>query len=83
MTKKTAQQRQFEQVVDKLRSQLAAMEETLKMMPTKGNTSDMCQKTYILNKLNSLDSCVNGIELKDFSPNEYSEDFKLSYKGDK
>lgn len=83
MNKKTAQQRQFEQVVDKLRSQLSAMEETMKLMPTRGNKSDFCQKTYILNELNSVDRCINGIVLKDFTPNEYSGDFKLSYEGDK
>jgi len=83
MNKKTAQQRQFEQVVDKLRTQLSAMEDTLKLMPTKGDRNDYCQKTNILYHLGSLDSCINGIELQDFTPNEYSGDFKLSYEGDK
>lgn len=76
---KTPQQRQFEQVVDKLRSQLAAMEETLLMMPRKGNTPSTCQRTNIGNYLGGIDSCINGIELEDFTPNEYSGDFKLSY----
>ena len=76
---KTPQQRQFEQVTDKLRSQLAAMEETLKMMPTKGNTTETCQRTAIQIVLNELDSHINGIELSDFTPNEHSQDFKLSY----
>lgn len=79
LNKKTAQQRQFEQVTDKLRSQLAAMEETLKMMPRKGNNTATCQRTQISNYLGGLDSCINGIELEDFTPNEYSGDFKLSY----
>lgn len=77
--KKTPQQRQFEQVVDKLRSQLAAMEETLKMIPRKGNNTSTCQRTAISNYLGGLDSCINGIELEDFTPNEYSGEFKLSY----
>lgn len=77
--KKTAKKRQFEQVVDKLRSQLAAMEETLKMMPKKGNTATECQRQNILCTLLELDHEINGIELEDFTPNEYSGDFKLSY----
>ena len=77
--KKTPQQRQFEQVVDKLRSQLAAMEETLKMIPRKGYNTATCQRTAISNYLGGLDSCINGIELEDFTPNEYSGEFKLSY----
>lgn len=77
--KKTPQQRQFEQVVDKLRSQLAAMEETLKMIPRKGNNTATCQRAAISNYLGGLDSCINGIELEDFTPNEYSGEFKLSY----
>lgn len=77
--KKTPQQRQFEQVVDKLRSQLAAMEETLKMIPRKGNNTATCQRTAISNYLGGLDSCINGIELEYFTPNEYSGEFKLSY----
>lgn len=79
ISKKDAQKRQFEQVVDKLRSQLAEMEETLKLMPTKGNSKNDCQKINILHHLNQLDYCINGIELEDFTPNEYSLDFKLSY----
>lgn len=77
--RKTPQQRQFEQVVDKFRSQIAEMEETLKLMPTKGNSKNDCQKINILHHINSLDYCINGIELEDFIPNEYSGDFKLSY----
>lgn len=76
---KTPQQRQFEQVVDKLRSQLQAMEETLEMMPRKGNNTATCQRTAISNYLGGLDNCINGIELEDFTPNEYSNDFELSY----
>lgn len=49
VNKKTPQQRQFEQVVDKLRSQLAEMEETLEMMPRKGNNTATCQRTNISN----------------------------------
>jgi len=77
--KKTAQQRQFEQVVDKLRSQLAAMEETIKLMPRKGDTPHECQRIEISNLLGGLDHCISGIELEDFAPNNYSGDFKLSY----
>lgn len=76
---KTPQQRQFEQVVDKLRSQLAEMEETLEMMPKKGNNTATCQRTNISNYLGGIDSCINGIVLQDFTANEYSGDFKLSY----
>lgn len=76
---KTAQQRQFEQTTDKLRSLLAEMEETLKLMPRKGNNTATCQRTNIGNYLGGIDSCINGIELNDFTPNEYSGDFKLSY----
>lgn len=77
--KKTAQQRQFEQVKDKLQTLLQQMQDELKLMPTKGNSKNDCQKINILHHLNELDSCVNGIELEDFTPNEYSENFKLSY----
>ena len=79
VNKKTPQQRQFEQVVDKLRSQLAEMEETLEMMPRKGNNTATCQRTNISNYLGGIDSCINGIVLQDFTANEYSGDFKLSY----
>ncbi len=78
-SRKTPQQRQFEQVVDKLRSQLAEMEQTIEMMPRKGNNTATCQRTAISNYLGGLDSCINGIELEDFTPNEYSGEFKLSY----
>lgn len=77
--KKTPQQRQFEQVVDKLRSQLAEMEETLKMMPKKSNTATECQRQNIVCTLLELEHEINGIELEDFTPNKYSEGFKLSY----
>jgi len=77
--KKTAQQRQFEQVKDKLQTLLQQMEEVLELMPTKGNSKNDCQKINILHHLNQLDHCVNGIDLEDFTPNEYSENFKLSY----
>lgn len=78
---KTAQQRQFEQVIDKLRSQMEAMEETLKLMPRKGNNPATCQRTNISNLLGGIDHCINGIEVEDFSPNEYSGDFRYSYSG--
>lgn len=76
---KTAQQRQFEQTKDKFTSLLAEMEETLKLMPRKGNTPSECQRTNISNHLGGLDMAINGIELEDFTPNDYSNDFKLSY----
>lgn len=76
---KTAQQIQFEQMVDKLRSLLHAMEETLELMPRKGNNPSNCQRTTISNLLGGLDHCINGIDLEDFEPNEYSGDFELSY----
>jgi len=76
---KTPQQRQFEQVVDKFRTQLQAMQETLELMPIKGNISADCQKTLIGGILRKLETGISGIELEDFTPNEYSGDFKLSY----
>lgn len=78
-TDRTPQQIQFEQVQDKLRSQIAVMEETLLMMPRKGNNPSTCQRTTISNLLGGLDHAINGITLEDFTPNEYSGDFKLSY----
>jgi len=78
-SRKTPEQRQFEQVKDKLKTQLAAMEEVLEMMPKKGDNPAICQRTAIRNYLGGLDHCINGIELSDFTPNEYSGDFKLSY----
>lgn len=77
--KKTAQQRQYEQVKDKLQTLIQQMQDELKLMPTKGNSKNNCQKINILYHLNELDSCVNCIELEDFTPNEHSGDFKLSY----
>lgn len=76
---KTAEQRQFEQVKDKLTSLLESMNETLEMMPIKGNTTSDCQRTNIAYFLGILDSCISGIKLEDFKPNEYSGNFKLSY----
>jgi hypothetical protein len=78
-SEKTPQQRQFEQVVDKFRSQLEEMQETIKMMPIKDNVSEGCQRTFIATQINNLDYAINGITLEDFTPNEYSGDFKLSY----
>jgi len=78
---KTPQQRQFEQVKDKFYSLLQEFENTLELMPIKGLKSDVCQRTNIQQSLNHLDSCINSIELEDFTPNEYSNDFKLSYSG--
>ena len=77
--KKTAQQRQFEQVKDKLQSLLSEMEETLTMLPKKGNSSGNCQRTGISIALLEVDHLITGIELEDLTPNEYSQDFKLSY----
>ena len=76
---KTAEQKQFEQVKDKLKSLVYQMQEVIELMPTKGNSKYECQKINIQSHLNSLDSCINGIELEDFTPNEHSGDFKLSY----
>lgn len=58
---KPPQQRQFEQVVDKLRSHLEAMQGTIGMMPTKGSSKNDCQRVNILHHLNMLDSCISGI----------------------
>lgn len=76
---KTAEQRQFEQVQDKFRSHIAEMERLLNLMPVKDNVSEGCQRTYIATQINNLDYAINGITLEDFTPNEYSGDFKLSY----
>ncbi len=76
---KAPNQRQFEQVKDKLQSLLQQMQDVLELMPIKGNSKNDCQKINIMHHLNELDSCINGIELSDFTPNQYSEDFKLSY----
>ena len=70
---------QFEQVTDKLKSLLADMEETLKMIPRKGNVPSECQRTDISNHLGGLDMAINGLELEDFEPNEFSRDFEYSY----
>ena len=77
--KKTAKQKLYEQVINKLQSLLKQMHDELEFMPTKGNSINDCQKTNIIYHLNQLDSCINGIELEDFTPNEYSGNFKLSY----
>jgi hypothetical protein len=77
--KKTSQQKQFEQVKNKLESLLAEMEETIKMIPKKGDNPATCQRTSISNQLGGLDMVINGLELEDFTPNGYSGDFKLSY----
>lgn len=79
MSKKTAQQRQYEQTVDKFRTAISDLEDILKLMPLKGNTSSECQRTGIQIQINELDSYVSGITLEDFTPNEYSQDFELSY----
>lgn len=76
---KTPQQRQFEQVKDKFQSLLSEMNGVLELMPTKGDIKTDCQKLSILHHLKNLDYCINGIELEDFTPNEYSGNFELSY----
>lgn len=78
-TKKESRQRQFEQVKDKLYSQIQEIESILELIPKKGDTSIDCQRTGIQQKINEIDSLVNGLTIKDFKPNEYSTDFKLSY----
>jgi hypothetical protein len=77
--KKTAEQRQFEQTADKLQSLVNEMQETLNLMPIKGSSTGDCQRTNINHFVGILDSCIAGISLEDFTPNEYSRDFKLSY----
>lgn len=76
---KTAQQTQFEQVKDKFASTIKEMQNTLDLMPVKGNTSETCQRTAISIALLNLEYTINGMQLEDFTPNEYSVDFKLSY----
>jgi hypothetical protein len=76
---KTPQQRQFEQVKDKLTSLQKEMETVLELMPTKGAYSNDCQKMALLTIAKDFDHHINGIELEDFTPNEYSGSFKLSY----
>ena len=76
---KTAQQRQYEQAKDKMETLIQEFNKVLKLMPTKGSSKNDCQKINLLHHLNMLDSCVYGIKVDDFTPNEYSEDFKLSY----
>ena len=72
-------QRQFEQVVDKFHSLINELKNTLDLMPIKGNTATECQRHNIQCTLLTLEQEINGIELEDFTPNEYSQDFKLSY----
>jgi hypothetical protein len=69
----------MEQVKDKLETLLQEMDSTLKLMPTKGDSKNDCNKINLLCHINQLSYCVSGIELSDFTPNEYSGDFKLSY----
>lgn len=76
---KTAQERQYEQVKDKFVSLIGEMNKTLDLMPIKGNTANECQRTNIANALLSVEHCINGIELEDFTPNEFSPEFTLSY----
>lgn len=77
--RKSARQRQFEQVKDKLTSLSQDIEKVLELMPTKGAWSNNCQKMALLTCLKDFQHHINGIELEDFVPNEYSGDFKLSY----
>ena len=76
---KKPQQRQFEQVKGKLTSFSQDIEKILELMPTKGAWATDCQKMALLTCLKDFEHHVNGIELEDFTPNEYSGDFKLSY----
>ena len=78
-SKKTSQQRQFEQVKDKLTSCYKEIEQILELMPTKGNWANDCQKMALLTIAKDFEHHINGIELEDFTPNEYSGNFKLSY----
>lgn len=76
---KTPQQRQFEQVKDKLIYLQLEMGKTLDLMPTKGVYSNDCQKMALLTIAKDFKRHINGIELEDFTPNEYSNNFKLAY----
>ena len=76
---KSPQQRQFEQVTDKLRSQVAECNDIIKLMPVKGNSITGCKRAHLQNLISNLDFAINTIDLYDFTPNEYSGDFKLSY----
>jgi hypothetical protein len=73
------QKKQFEQTVNKFQSIIEEFKETLELMPTKGGAAIDCQKTCILTIICELDRNINGIELEDFIPNEYSGNFKYSY----
>ena len=66
-------------LVDKFRSTIMELEKIVELMPTKGNSMKDCQKINILHHINELDHCINDRELEDFPPNEYSQQFKLSY----
>jgi len=75
---KTAEQRQFEKVTKKLGSLVEQAADTLELMPLKGLRGDHCQKIHIANMLAKLSQAISGIELEDFTPNEYSGDFKIT-----
>lgn len=75
---KPEHQNRYEVVKETLQDLVYKMENTLKLMPTKGNTSSDCQRTNLACKLNELSNAVAGIELEDFTPNEYSGDFKFT-----
>lgn len=79
---KSAQQRQYEQVTMKLTDAVSQIEHYLELMPTKGNTKSECQKTNLKQLLQEFESGVNSIEYDDFTPNDYSGDFQISYSGD-
>lgn len=67
---KTTAQIQFEQTKDKLQNLVNDIHDVLNIMPTKGNSKNDCQKLNILQHLNELEYCINGLDETDFIPNE-------------
>ena len=76
---KVKQKKQYEQTINKFHSAIAELNEIASLMPTRSNTPEQCQKNAIRLAIKKLEDSINGIELGDFEPNEYSGDFEFSY----
>jgi hypothetical protein len=55
---------------DKAHKLLEKLEEHIHKMPTKGNSSSDCQRTYLQQQINEVSYTINGIIEDDLKQNE-------------
>jgi hypothetical protein len=55
---------------DKAHKLLGKLEEHIYKMPTKGNSSSDCQRTYLQQQINEVSYAINGIVENDLNQNK-------------